>query len=151
MTEVRTRILVSAVLVPLAFFALYYGGIPLILALGTVASLGSLEYITMMRKAKIGIPYLWCVISVGVYLVMVLSPQNDLLLLWLIMFIAFTEALFSWDQDKTVPRMFASLFGIIYTAVFPAMITRIGLANPEENCDDLDSGHKCLLCWCEVW
>lgn len=132
MTEVRTRILVSAVLVPLAFFALYYGGFPLILALGTVASLGSIEFVTMMRKANIGITYMWSFVSVGAYLLLVYSGKYDILILWLVVFIAIVEALFSWDQDRSVPKIFASLFGTLYTAIFPAMITRIGLENPEK-------------------
>ncbi|MDD2228762.1 MAG: phosphatidate cytidylyltransferase [Candidatus Cloacimonetes bacterium] len=123
----------SLILVPLALYAFYCGGIPLIILFGIVASLGSIEFVTMLRKAGISIPYYWSAVSFITYLAMVLSNKIDMPILWLIVFIAFVEALLNWNTEKSVPRVFATLFGLIYTSLFPAMITRIGLSNPDKN------------------
>ncbi|MDD3235696.1 MAG: phosphatidate cytidylyltransferase [Candidatus Cloacimonetes bacterium] len=133
MTEVRTRVLVSAILIPLALYAFYYGGIPLIILFGIVASLGSIEYVAMLRKAGFSIPYYWSALSLALFLAMVFSHRYDIPLLWLLVFITFVEALLSWNPEKSVPRIFATLFGLLYTSIFPAMITRIGLSNPDKN------------------
>lgn len=133
MSEVRTRILVSAILVPIALFALYYGGIPIIIALGLVSSIGSFEYITMMRKAGIRIPFYWVGISILQYLAMVYQPNFDLLLIISVLLISLIEAIIVWDNSKSIIRMFVNNFGVFYTAVFPAIIVRISQHKQNSN------------------
>ncbi len=132
MSEIHTRVLVSMVLIPLALFALYYGGLPLVLALYAVASIGSLEYILMMRKAGINISYLWVYLCSLSYLALVYLPGYDLPILWLMMLVMFIEVLFSWNVVSSVTRLFATLFGLVYTALFPALIVRIGFLYANE-------------------
>lgn len=132
MTEVKTRILVSIVLIPFALYALYFGGILISLLFGIVALLGAYEYIKMMRNAQIYIPYHWVFISIASYVVLISTHKHDLHLLWAIAFAAFAEALIGWNQSKSIPRVMASILGIVYTSFFPAMITRIELHNPNK-------------------
>lgn len=132
MSEVRTRILAAVVLIPLALFALYHGGLPLVLALYVVASIGMLEYILMLRKVDIDISCRWVFLNSALYLALVHINGWDMPLLWLMIFIVFVEALVTWDTKKTVPRSFATLFGLVYTGLFPALITRIGLQNSDK-------------------
>lgn len=127
MKEVHTRILTAVILLPLALFALYYGGFPLILALGLVAIIGTWELICMLRKADIHISKLWITVSAASYFALIYTDKLDLLLLWLVSLFTFVIALIKWDEKKSIPRMFAMIFLILYTSVFPAMITRIGL------------------------
>jgi len=127
MSEIHTRVLVSIVLIPLALFALFYGGLPLVLAMYVVASIGSLEYILMMRKAGINISFLWVYLCSLSYISLVYLPGFDLPILWLMMLVMFIEALFSWNVITSVPRLMATLFGLVYTALFPALIVRIGI------------------------
>ncbi len=63
MTELHKRILVSLLLIPLALWVLYAGGLPLIIAMLIVVSFGSVELITMLRKSGIKISYVWVYIS----------------------------------------------------------------------------------------
>lgn len=127
MKEVHTRIITALVLLPLAIFALYYGGIPLVVALGLVASLGCWELICMLRKVDIRIPTWWIAISTASYLLMVSTDSFDIILLWMITLFTLLSSLLTWDEKKSIPRMFATAFLMIYTSLFPAMITRIGL------------------------
>lgn len=126
MSEIHTRVLVSLVLIPLALFALYYGGLPLVLAMYSVASIGSLEYLLMMRKAGIRISFLWVYLCSISYLSFVYIPGFDLPIIWLMMLVMFVEALFQWDIKTSIPKLFATLFGLAYTALLPALIVRIG-------------------------
>ncbi len=132
MTEVRTRVLVSIFLIPFALCALYFGGILLALLFGVVASIGSFEYIVMMRKADIRIPYFWMAVSVACYAFLVSNHLYDLPIIWLVFLVASIESLVSWNQKSSIPRMMASFLGIMYTSFLPAMITRIELQNPDK-------------------
>ena len=132
MSELKTRILVAVVLIPLALFALYHGGIPLVIALGSIASLGSQEYIMMMRKAGIVIGKYWALLSLLLYLAFIFMPGLDFVLIWTVILIALLESGINWDVQKSFPRLTATVFGIIYTALFPALIVRVGISYPEQ-------------------
>lgn len=132
MQEVHTRIIFAVLLIPLALFALTYGGLPLLIAFFTVASLGSWEYIKMMRNRGTKLSYLWIGLNSIAYFLFILLPGFELQIIWAILLIALWEAFSGWDHDKSVPRLFATLFGVIYTALLPALTVRIGLEKPDE-------------------
>lgn len=132
MNEVHTRVSVAVILIPLALFALTYGGLPLVIAFFTVASLGSHEYLNMMRNKGIKIGYHWIGLSSLCYILLIAYPEFQHVLLWAILLVGLVEALFNWNVEFSIPRLFASLFGLVYTAVLPAFTVRIGLNYPEE-------------------
>ncbi len=132
MTELHKRILVSLLLIPLALWVLYAGGLPLIIAMLIVVSFGSVELITMLRKSGIKISYVWVYISALAYLAMVFFDGLDAAILWLLLLIGIVETAFNWEVKQSVPRLFATIFCFVYTGLFPVMITRLGLQHPQE-------------------
>ncbi len=132
MGELQTRVLFAVLLIPLALFALTYGGVPLIIAFFTVASLGFWEYLKMMRNRGIKISYAWIGLNCLAYGLFVLEKGYELQVLWAVLFLALGEAIYKWDQENSVPRLFATLFGVVYTALLPALTVRIGLDKPAE-------------------
>ncbi|MBP7309798.1 MAG: phosphatidate cytidylyltransferase [Candidatus Cloacimonetes bacterium] len=131
MTELHKRLLVSLLLIPLALWVLYSGGLPLIIAMLVVVAFGSVELITMMRKAGIRISFGWVYISTAAYLAMVHLEGWDAPVLWLLLLLGIMETAFNWEVKESVPRLFATLFCFIYTGLFPVMITRLGLHHPD--------------------
>lgn len=127
MTEVKTRVLSSILLIPLALVALYLGGLPLAVALSVIATWGTYEYIVMMRKADINISKYWILISLAMYVGMTFSTGLDMVFIWLCLLGIFVEGLLFWDERKSIPRGLATLFGIVYTSIFPALIARVGM------------------------
>jgi len=132
MKELYSRLLFAVLLIPLALFAISYGGWPLIIAFFSVASLGFYEYLRMMQNRQISIHPRWITINSLVYLLLVLLQGYELLVLWAVLFFILLEALLTWDQEKAVPKIFAILFGVFYTALLPAFTARIGLENPDK-------------------
>jgi len=130
-SEVATRIIVSAILIPLALFVLWFGGLPLILAFFLVSVMGSLEYIMMLRNRGLKLGTLWVFLSGAAYLSLIYLHGLDTVVLWLALLCATLEALLNWDQEHSVPRVFAAVFGIFYTAFLPAMVARVGLENQD--------------------
>lgn len=128
----HTRILVAIFLIPLALFALTFGGVPLMIAFFSVASLGSYEYLKMMRNKGIQIGYHWIGLSSLSYILLLAFPEFESLVLWAILLIGLLEALAGWSGEHSIPKLFAALFGLVYTAVLPAFTVRIGLQYPQE-------------------
>lgn len=132
MTELHKRLLVSVLLIPIVLWVLYSGGLPLIIAMLVVVALGSVELITMMRKAGIKISFWWVFSSAAAYLAMVLLEGWDAPILWLLLLLGIAETAFYWDVKESVPRLFATLFCFVYTGLFPVMITRLGLHHSDQ-------------------
>lgn len=132
MTELQSRLLTSVILIPLALFALYVGGFPLVIALSVVTVVGTQEYILMLRNAGIQIKRYWIAINLLLYLALVYSNGLEIPLSWLALLLLLLEAALIWDAKKSVPRSFAMLFGIVYTALFPALIAKVGLSYPKQ-------------------
>lgn len=133
MNELLKRVLVAVILIPVVLIVLYYRGLPLVISLLLVVFLGCLEYIRMMHKAGVNINYFWVILNSLFYLALIYTEGKDLPLLWLVLLLAVGETLFTWNEDKSVPRLFATLFGFVYTAFFPALIVRVGLYYEEYN------------------
>lgn len=127
MTELAKRVIVSVIFIPLLLAALWLGGVYLIVMFGLVSLLGGLEYITMLRGKGHKIGWVWVVLGLGLYLAFVLLRGCDLGLIWIIFFAVLMDALVCWNPDSSIPRAFATFFSLVWTAVIPAMITRIGL------------------------
>jgi phosphatidate cytidylyltransferase len=130
MSELNKRVLVSIIFIPVLILALYFEGIPLYLMFLLLSLMGSKEYISMMRKADILIPWLWIVINPVLYSLWLLFPKAEISLLFLAIIAAMLHELSVWDEKKSVPRFFANLFGTVYTAMMPAMIVKIGFILP---------------------
>jgi len=133
MSELAKRVLVAVILIPIVLIVLYYRGLPLVITLLIITFLGSWEYVQMLNKAGIKIHYVWLVFNSLFYLAFVYFQGRELSLLWLVLFLAMGEAILTWTKELSVPRLFATLFGFVYTALFPAMIVRIGLNYKEYN------------------
>ncbi|HQO17979.1 MAG TPA: phosphatidate cytidylyltransferase [Candidatus Cloacimonas sp.] len=133
MNELLKRVLVSVILIPVVLVVLYYRGLPLVIALLLVVFFGCLEYIRMMHKALVNINYFWVILNSFFYLALIYTEGLDLPILWLALLLAVGETIFTWNEDKSVPRLFATLFGFVYTAVFPALMVRVSLYYEEYN------------------
>lgn len=130
MNELHKRVLVSIIFIPILLLALFYEGIPLYLMFLLVSFFGAQEYIAMMSQAGHDISWIWALLMPVFYCGWVLYPALESAILWLAILLAMLHALVKWDADSSVPRMFAILFGLIYTALFPAMIVKIGWYHP---------------------
>lgn len=60
------------------------------------------------------------------YALWVFLPKADLSIMWLAVFGAMLFSLMLWDERKSVPKMFATIWGTVYTALMPAMLVKIG-------------------------
>lgn len=133
MNELLKRVLVSVILIPVVLVVLYYRGLPLVIALLLVVFFGCLEYIRMMHKALVNINYFWVILNSFFYLALIYTEGLDLPILWLALLLAVGETIFTWNEDKSVPRLFATLFGFVYTAIFPALMVRVSFYYEEYN------------------
>ncbi|HQF35445.1 MAG TPA: phosphatidate cytidylyltransferase [Candidatus Cloacimonas acidaminovorans] len=133
MSELAKRVLVAVILIPIVLIVLYYRGLPLVITLLIITFLSSWEYAQMLNKAGIKIYYVWLAFNSLLYLAFVYMKGKDLSLLWLVLFLAIGEAILTWEKELSVPRIFAVLFGFVYTALFPALIARLGLYYAEHN------------------
>ena len=127
MTELRKRILLSVLFIPILLAALWLGGIPLILMFALINVLGGLELVVMLRNKGIGIPFLLLLPSLALYLALVLIRGMDVPLIWLAFLTTIVTGLVKWDPERTMPSMIASIFTFLYIAVIPSLIVRIGL------------------------
>jgi len=127
MSELRQRVMVSVVFIPLLLAALWLGGWYLISMFALVNILGGLEYITMMRGRGHRVAWIWLGISSLLYASLLIFRGIDLVLVWVALLALILDAVIAWDESSAVPRAFSICYGLIYTAVLPAMITRIGL------------------------
>jgi len=126
-SELRQRVVVSVIFIPLLLAALWLGGWYLISMFALVSILGGLEYYTMLRARGHRVAWIWLGLGFLLYLSLLLWRNIDLPLIWLVFLGLIVDAILDWDEGRSVPRAFAICFGLIYTAVLPAMITRIGL------------------------
>ncbi len=127
MTELQKRVLVSAIFIPVILAALWFGGPWLIVFFSLAVIVASCEYIAMLRQARYPVPWHWMVVAFAVFTQMVLIPGWELATLWVVLVIAFVEALVSWDAQKAVPQAALEFFGVVYTGALPALCTRLGL------------------------
>lgn len=125
MQELAKRVLVSVIFIPVLIITLYFEGWPLFLMFLVVSAIGSQEYIAMMRKANISISWVWMIINPLLFMLWVFYPSADLSILWLAVLAAMLYSLFIWDEKKSIPRMFATIWGSVYTALMPAMMVKI--------------------------
>jgi len=117
MQELAKRVFISFIFIPVLILALYFEGIPLYLMFLIVSVFGTQEYICMIRKADIQVPWLWMVFNPLLYSLWVFFPKYEISILWLGILLAILQPLFVWDQARSVLRMFAILFGLIYTCL----------------------------------
>lgn len=131
MSDLAKRVLVSVIFVPGLILALYYEGIPLYLMFLAVSFLGTQEYRSMMNEAGMSISRIWVLLIPLFFCAWVLYPHLESPILWIAVFLAMVDSLLNWDVRSSIPRMFALIFGLIYTALFPAMIVKIGWYHPQ--------------------
>lgn len=127
MTELQKRVSVSVVFIPVLLAALYFGGVPLIVMFALVTLLGGHELIQMHRSAGIPCGWQWLPVGLAAYLGLVFVRGQDLVLIWVLFGLALLEGLVNWQEQKSLKVPVFSLFGVIYTAVLPAMLTRLGI------------------------
>jgi len=133
MNELFKRVLVAALLITVVLIILYFQGLSLVITLAIIVFLGGLEYIRMMHKAKIQISYVWIVLNCLFYFAIVYIKGRDFSLLWLALLFALIESITTWNAERSIPRLFATFFCFVYTALFPALIARISLSYSEYN------------------
>ncbi len=131
MTELQKRIGVSVVFIPLILAALWFSGPWLIVFFAAAVLLGSGEYISMLRRAKYPVSWLWIAIALASYAQIVLLPGFELITLWALLLLAWLEILLRWDPQTSVPLATLEILGVLYTAFLPALCVRLGLEHRE--------------------
>ena len=79
--------------------------------------LGSAEYIAMLRKASFSVSWYWSAIIFAVFVIMSFLTGWELIIGWIIFFLAVLEALFKWNEQKSIPQIALELFGLFYISV----------------------------------
>jgi len=127
MTELRQRILVSVVFIPVLLSALWLGGIPLIIMFAMINVLGGLELIMMLRNKAIKVSFNLLIPSFLLYIMLVLVRGLDAVLVWTALLLLIIGGILNWDRERTVPGIMGALFCLVYVSFIPALIVRIGL------------------------
>lgn len=130
MNELGKRLTVSAIFIPVLLIALYTEGIPLFSIFFLLSALGAMEFRQMMLAAGHSIPFYWLFWVPLLFIAWLLFPEHDLGILWLAILPALLHALIIWEPHSSLPGAFANIFGILYTALFPALILRIAWYYP---------------------
>lgn len=130
MNELSKRVWVSVVFIPVLLLTLFYEGLPLYMMFLMVSLLGAQEYRAMMKQAGLDLPRIWVLLMPLFYAAWVAYPALESAILWLGVLLTILYALIRWDHERSVPSMFSAIFGLIYTALFPAMIVKIGWYHP---------------------
>ncbi len=131
MSELQKRIAVSVVFIPLILAALWFGGPWLIIFFALVVVLASAEFISMLRHVKFRPPWHWIAVALAAYAQIVLAPGFEAVTLWALLALACVEALLRWDPHHSVPLAALEIFGVLNTAVLPALCVRLGLERTE--------------------
>lgn len=124
MQELAKRVIVSFLFIPFLILAIYYGGLYLYLMLLFVSFAGSVEYQKMMNNIGIKIPSFWLILNPVLYSLFAFY-HIDAALIVLAVIVNLIYALIRWDEDRSLPDLFANLFGTIYVALFPALLYKI--------------------------
>lgn len=127
MSELGKRLLTAVLTIPLIIWILWVGSFPLIVVFLAVSVLGFWEYISMMKHIKVQIGKQWLPIAAMLYLALTLSRTYDMVIIWLVFISILISSLVLYSREKSVIPMLATHFGLIYTAMLPALIVRIGL------------------------
>ena len=129
MSELRKRVLVSLVFIPVLIAALYLGGLPLVLIFFLVSTLGTVEYFQIMQSSGIRLPCFFLALVPAVCLALVYVRTLDLPVIWIAFLILALAKIVSWKEGTGLYDMFAGIWGLVYVGVVPAMIIRIGHDN----------------------
>lgn len=127
MSEFLKRLIVAMLFIPALIAILYFKGIWLFALCFIVASLASFEYNKMMREKEVVIPRFWAYLNPVFFLLFLQFKEAGFSVFWVAAFIALAYSLCKWDEQKSMPAVFASLFGTLYTALFPALLAIVGL------------------------
>lgn len=126
MKELHKRLLVSGIFIPLILVVLYLRGIPLLVTFALVSVLGMSELILMLRQRSIRLGWSWLAVSLIAFLGFSLYRGFDLVILSVILLFALLDSVLAWDAETSLLRALTSFFGVIYTALLPALLVRIG-------------------------
>lgn len=130
MSNLKKRILIAIIFIPPLLWALYYGGIPLIALFFTTSVLGMREFRSIMKNKEIIISSAWLILAGSVFTALLLTEALDLIIIWLVVLTAALDKMITWKRDQSLKPMFASIFGVLYTAVMPAMLVRVHFMYP---------------------
>ena len=97
MTELQKRVLVAVIFIPILLAVLYLGGAYLAVTFALIVILGSAEYIAMLRKASFSVSWYWLAIIFAVFVIMSFLTGWELIIGWIIFFLATLEALLKWN------------------------------------------------------
>jgi len=132
MQELAKRLIVSILFIPILIFAIYRGGLFLYLMLLLISFLGSIEYRKMMENAGIQTSILWLVFNPLLFSLFSIFNIDSALFVFIII-TNLVLALFSWDEEKSLPQTFSSLFGTLYVAFMPALLYKLDIYYDKKN------------------
>ena len=133
MSELSQRLIVSAIFIPLLLIAIYLEGVWLFGLFLLLSVLGSIEYRQIMCHAGHDIPGWTPFLMPFFYCAWVFFPHLEAALLWIGIFCFALHAVFHWHEKNSLPAFALTVFGLIYTALFPALIVKIGWYHPVPN------------------
>jgi len=124
--ELFKRILIAIVFIPIILLVFYSGGFVLTSFFAIVVFVQMFEIREMLFKKGIFLPKIIIPLSIPVFIASAHYELNEILVSFLIIFIVISgNDLFKGRLEGAFSRISASMFSIIYTAVFLSTICRI--------------------------
>lgn len=127
LSELQKRILISVIFAPLVLGTLWLEGVYVICLFALVSIIGSFEYFRMVHSKKGWRLWSWVPFAFLLYIALIFIRGFEMEIAWAVYCILLVYALISWSAGKAVHRAFTVSFGLFYTSVLPALVTRIGL------------------------
>lgn len=124
--ELLKRVLIAVIFIPLILFIFYLGGFALSSLMGLIIFVQMFEIRDMYKKKGITIPVIVMPFSILVFISSAYFDLNMVLAsLFMIFIFVLGNDLFQNKLEGSLNRISASLFSVIYTAVFLSSICRI--------------------------
>ncbi len=124
--ELLKRVLIAVIFIPLILFILYLGGFALSIFLGLIVLIQMFEIREMFIKKGITIPVIMLPFSILVFISSAYFNLNMVIAsLFLIFIFVLGNDLFRNKLEGSLSRISASLFSVIYTAIFLSSVYRI--------------------------
>ncbi len=130
MSELKKRILISVVGIPMILAALWFGGPWLVILFGLTAFFASAELNAMLGNIGLGIHWFWAVVNLALFSFAVFFPGLIMPLSWVFFLVVILKALLFWDPQRSLQQAAFQLFSAFYLALLPAMCALLGLQKP---------------------
>jgi len=120
------RVIIAMIFIPLLLFVFYKSGWYLTISLGLIVFLQNFELRNMEKQKSIDIPFISNILSVFVFLAFAHSGFEIIVMsLLLVFFLVAGKDIFTNRLKDSFKRISATMFNVLYTAVFLSTIVLI--------------------------